>query len=39
MIAAYATHTPAITELFMLGKKEGDKVHVGGLINETTTIR
>ena len=39
MIAAYSTHTPAIQDLFMLGKKEGDKVHVGGLINETTTIR
>ena len=39
MIAAYSTHTPSITDLFMIGKKEGDKVHVGGLINETTTIR
>ena len=39
MIAAYSTHTPAIQDLFMIGKKEGDKVHVGGLINETTTIR
>ena len=39
MIAAYSTHTPAIEELFMLGKNKGDKVHVGGLINETTTIR
>ena len=39
MIAAYSTHTPAIQDLFMLGKKEGDKIHVGGLINETTTIR
>lgn len=39
MIAAYSTHTPAVQDLFMLGKKEGDKVHVGGLINETTTIR
>ena len=39
MIAAYSTHTPTIQDLFMLGKKEGDKVHVGGLINETTTIR
>jgi tetratricopeptide (TPR) repeat protein len=39
MIAAYSTHTPAIEELFMLGKSKGDKIHVGGLINETTTIR
>ena len=39
MITAYSTHTPSITDLFMIGKKEGDKVHVGGLINETTTIR
>ena len=39
MIAAYSTHTPTKEDLFMLGKKEGDKVHVGGLINETTTIR
>ncbi len=39
MIAAYSTHTPSKEDLFMLGKKEGDKVHVGGLINETTTIR
>lgn len=39
MIAAYSTHTPAIQDLFMLGKKEGDKILVGGLINETTTIR
>lgn len=39
MIAAYSTHTPSIEDLFMLGKNKGDKVHVGGLINETTTIR
>ena len=39
MIAAYSTHTPAIEELFFLGKKKGDQVHVGGIINETTTIR
>ena len=39
MISAYSTHTPTIQDLFMIGKKEGDKVHVGGLINETTTIR
>ncbi len=39
MIAAYSTYTPSKEDLFMLGKKEGDKVHVGGLINETTTIR
>ena len=39
MISAYSTHTPAVQDLFMIGKKEGDKIHVGGLINETTTIR
>ena len=39
MIAAYSTHTPTIQDLFMIGLKEGDKIHVGGLINETTTIR
>ena len=39
LIAAYSTYTPATQDLFMLGKKEGEKVHVGGLINETTTIR
>ena len=39
MIAAYSTHTPAIEELFFLGYKKGDQVTVGGIINETTTIR
>ena len=39
LIAAYSTHTPSIQDLFFIGKKEGEKVHVGGLINETTTIR
>jgi tetratricopeptide (TPR) repeat protein len=39
LINAYSGHTPAIEELFMLGKSKGDKIHVGGLINETTTIR
>lgn len=39
MIAAYSTHTPSKEQLFMLGKKEGETIHVGGLINESTTIR
>ena len=39
MIAAYSTHTPSKEQLFMLGKKEGEQIYVGGLINETTTIR
>lgn len=39
MIAAYSTHTPAIEDLFFLGYKKGDQVRVGGLINETATIR
>lgn len=39
MIAAYSTHTPAVEELFFLGYKKGDQVKVGGIINETVTIR
>ena len=39
MIAAYSTHTPAVEELFFLGYKKGDQVKVGGIINETATIR
>ena len=39
MINAYTTHAPAIEELFFLGYKKGDQVKVGGIINETTTIR
>ena len=39
MIGAYSTHTPAKEQLFMLGKKVGERIHVGGLINESTTIR
>ena len=39
MIDAYSTHTPSKEQLFMLGKKEGETIHVGGLINESTTIR
>ena len=39
MIAAYSTHTPAVEDLFFLGYKKGDQVKVGGIINETATIR
>ena len=39
MISAYTTHTPAVEELFFLGYKKGDQVKIGGIINETTTIR
>lgn len=39
MISAYSTHTPAVEELFFLGYKKGDQVKVGGIINETVTIR
>lgn len=39
MIGAYSTHTPAVEDLFFLGYKKGDQVRVGGIINETTTIR
>lgn len=39
MIAAYSTHTPAIEDLFFLGYKKGDQVKIGGIINESATIR
>lgn len=39
MINAYSTHTPAVEDLFFLGYKKGDQVKVGGIINETATIR
>lgn len=39
LIRTYAQHTPAASDLFMLGYKVGDRVTVGGWIGETTTIR
>ena len=39
LIAAYKKYTPSNEELFMKGYKAGEKVTIGGWINETTTIR
>ena len=39
LIAAYKKYTPSSEELFMKGYKIGEKVTIGGWINETTTIR
>ena len=39
LIASYKKYTPSIEELFMKGYKVGEKVTIGGWINETTTIR
>lgn len=38
-IRTYSQHTPAASDLFMLGYKKGDAITVGGWIGETTTIR
>ncbi|MBO5864934.1 MAG: tetratricopeptide repeat protein [Bacteroidaceae bacterium] len=38
-IATYKKYTPSNEELFMKGYKNGEKVTIGGWINETTTIR
>lgn len=38
-IATYSQYTPTPSDLFMLGYKVGDRITVGGWINETTTIR
>ena len=39
LIRVYSEHTPDVANLFFLGYKSGDKIHVGGLIDEDTTIR
>ena len=39
LIATYKKYTPSNEELFMKGYKVGEKVTIGGWINETTTIR
>ena len=38
-IATYKKYTPSNEELFMKGYKVGEKITIGGWINETTTIR
>ena len=39
LIGIYKDHTPDPANLFFLGYKPGDSIHVGGLIDEDTTIR
>lgn len=39
LIGIYSQHTPDPANLFFLGIKQGDTVHVGGLIDEDVTIR
>ena len=39
LIASYKKYTPSNEELFMKGYKTGEKVTIGGWINEATTIR
>ena len=39
LIGSYSAHTPDVAQLFFLGYKQGDKIHIGGLIDEDTTIR
>ena len=39
LIANYKKYTPSNEELFMKGYKVGEKITIGGWINETTTIR
>lgn len=39
LLAIYAEQTPKPKDLFMLGYKVGDRIYIGGWINESTTIR
>ena len=39
LIGIYKDHTPDPANLFFLGIKEGQTIHVGGLIDEDTTVR
>lgn len=39
LIGTYSSYFPEAKDLFMLGYKSGDRLTVGGWINETTTIR
>lgn len=38
-ISMYASHTPKTSDLFLLGYQAGDRITIGGWIDETTTIR
>ena len=39
LITTYAAMTPKDEDLFFLGLKKGNPVHIGGWIKETTTIK
>lgn len=39
LIETYSKHVPNMQDLFMLGYKTGDRIHIGGWIDESTTIR
>lgn len=39
LIGIYKEHTPDPANLFFLGYKQGDNIHVGGIIDEDVTIR
>lgn len=39
LMGIYKQHTPDPANLFFLGIKEGQTIHVGGLIDEDTTVR
>ena len=39
LIGTYSAYYPEAKDLFMLGYKAGDRLTIGGWINETTTIR
>lgn len=39
LINTYSRHTPKDSDLFFIGLKKGDSVHIGGWIGESTTIR
>lgn len=39
LIGSYSQYTPSKEELFQRGYSDGQKVNIGGWINETTTIR
>lgn len=39
LISKYVGHTPKDSDLFFIGLKKGDRVHIGGWINESTVIR
>lgn len=39
LLALYARETPKPKDLFMLGYRVGDRIYIGGWINESTIIR